>query len=160
MDNTNFKSILKNIIDNKYEYTIFLKEKENKFYNLKKYIDYKSITYIPKNIEEFELSLIKIFEEYKENRISQIKNNDFAQYDDYATEESINRTLRDITVGTYFSLNNISFENEYSDENMFKAYLKYLQKTTTTCFAYFKVAHILEREEKEEMLSSKYKTTI
>ena len=152
--NNDLKILLKNIIDNNYEYKVFLIEKENKFYNLEKNIYYNYTNYVPLNVEEFELKMVKQFCEHKEIRLSEIKgiifDSDYIQKNNLG-EKNLNRTLRDVIVGTYFFLNNLSCENKYSDENLFKAHIKYLQKTTTTYFAYFRMAKALKIEEKKDI---------
>lgn len=152
--NNDFKILLKDIIDNNYGYKEYLTKKENKFYNLKENTCYDYINYVPLDVEEFELEMIKQFCKHKELRFSKIKENIYSnEYikENMIDEESLNRGFRDIVSGTYFSLNNISCEKIYSHENLFKAHLKYLQKATTTYFAYFKIARALNIEKKKDI---------
>ncbi|MBQ8997121.1 MAG: hypothetical protein IJ086_15310 [Clostridium sp.] len=162
MIDKNFKEYLGKIIETKEDYKTHLIEKEERFNLLKQGIDSTYKPYNPKDSDEFELKLLKLFNDYKEKRCGQIKNNDFEVYDD-VTEENIERVLRNMVVGTYFNLEYIDLNKEYSDENLFKAYLKYAQKSTTIYFSYFKLRQILGTEasiEELELIEKCYQTNI
>lgn len=144
-----FKMFLENIINNNNEYRKFLMEKESKFCNLEKNSRYDYTNYIFLDDDSFELKISEIFYEHIELRLSELKNRVFDIEEierNSLKEDSLNRAFRDVITGTYFSLNNITNRKKYASENLFKAYLRYLQKTTTTCFAYFKIFKALNRE--------------
>lgn len=162
MINVCLKDRLKDIIDNNTEYEKLLSDKICRFFDLEERVPFIMDPYIANNACDFKIKMMNAFNNYKKTKAIQILNNEFNSYSDVELV-NVDRAFGDVVVGTYFCLKNITLTNKYSDEGLFKAYLKYLQKTTTVCFSYMKLRFILgmtEETEESELIDECYEANI
>lgn len=162
MSNICLKERLENIISSNEEYESLLSSKICRFFELEEQGQLSVEPYIPSNSGEFKSKMMETFNNHKDIRVLQIENGEFKSYSDVELVD-IERVFRDIVVGTYFCLKNITLSYKYSDENVFKAYLTYLQKTTTACFSYMKLIYLFgvrDKTEQSELINECYTVNI
>lgn len=109
------KDRLKDIIDNNTEYEKLLSDKMCRFFDLEERVPFIMDPYIANNACDFKIKMMNAFNNYKKTKAIQILNNEFNSYSDVELV-NVDRAFRDIVVGTYFCLKNITLTNKYFDE--------------------------------------------